>query len=106
MLDEEEHCYRQGSVDPAAASSAPSVSEGYQQEEAPLLEALTPREAEVLKRIANGLTNQQTARSMLVSVSTVKKHVRSILSKLGVSDRTQAALKARELGLLAEHREE
>jgi DNA-binding NarL/FixJ family response regulator len=43
---------------------------------------------------------------MLVSVSTVKKHVRSILSKLGVSDRTQAALKARELGLLAEHREE
>ena len=67
---------------------------------APLFEELTQREVEVLRLIVTGQTNQQIARSLLVSVSTVKKHVRNITSKLGASDRVQAAVKAVKLGLL------
>jgi DNA-binding NarL/FixJ family response regulator len=64
------------------------------------LELLTPREVEVLRLVARGRTNEQIARSLLVSVSTVKKHIRRVVDKLGVSDRTQAAVRAIELGLL------
>jgi DNA-binding NarL/FixJ family response regulator len=71
-----------------------------------LLESLTPREAEMLRLMTRGYTNQQLARNLHISVSTVKKHVRSVISKLGVSDRTQAAVRAVELGLLAEHQRE
>ena len=60
------------------------------------LESLTPREVEVLRLLSQGQTNPQIARSLLFSVSTVKAHVRSILTKLGVSDRTQAAVRAIE----------
>ena len=49
-----------------------------------------------------GLSNQQIARNLFISTSTVKKHVRRIISKLGVSDRTQAAVRAIELGLRPE----
>jgi DNA-binding NarL/FixJ family response regulator len=57
---------------------------------------LSPREAEVLRLIAHGRTNEQIARELLLSTSTVKNHVGRILSKLGVSDRTQAAIMAIE----------
>ncbi len=60
--------------------------------------ALSAREGEVLRLMAGGKTNQQIARELFISVSTVKKHVHSIISKLGVSDRTQAIVKAIELG--------
>ena len=60
---------------------------------------LTPREVEVLKLLSQGQTNPQIARNLLFSVSTVKAHVRSILTKLGVSDRTQAAVRAIEFRL-------
>ena len=63
---------------------------------------LTSRETEVLKLLSQGQTNPQIAQNLLFSVSTVKAHVRCILIKLGVSDRTQAAVKAIELGLLPE----
>jgi NarL family two-component system response regulator LiaR len=66
---------------------------------------LSPRETEVLRLVAGGYTNQQIARDLLISVSTVKKHVRNVISKLGASDRTQAAVRAIELGLLAERGE-
>lgn len=65
-----------------------------------VLESLTPREIEVLKLLAQGQSNQEIAQSLLISVSTVKKHVRQIIAKLGVSDRTQAAIQAIKLGLL------
>jgi NarL family two-component system response regulator LiaR len=65
----------------------------------PMPEELTPRETEVLKLLAQGRTNPQIARSVLASVSTVKIHVQNIIAKLGVSDRTQAAVRAIELGL-------
>jgi two-component system, NarL family, response regulator LiaR len=63
-------------------------------------ELLTDRELEVLPLLASGLTNQEIARRLAISPGTVKHHVRHIASKLGVSDRTQAAVRAVELGLL------
>jgi DNA-binding NarL/FixJ family response regulator len=61
---------------------------------------LSPREREVLQLLAQGLTNREIARTLTVSASTIKIHVEHILAKLGVSDRTQAAVRAIELGLL------
>ena len=52
--------------------------------------------------MAKGRTNQQIADELFISVTTVKKHVQRIISKLGVSDRTQAAILAMKLGLLVE----
>lgn len=57
-------------------------------------EALSGRETEVLKLLARGQSNKQIARSLYVSEKTVKSHVSSILAKLGVRSRTQAALHA------------
>jgi DNA-binding NarL/FixJ family response regulator len=67
--------------------------------------SLSAREVEVLRLVSRGQTNQQIAENLLLSVSTVKKHVRQIISKLGVSDRTQAAIRALELGLRPERDE-
>lgn len=66
----------------------------------PLPEALSPRELEILRLIATGATNRQIADHLYITEGTVKNHVTEILGKLGVTDRTQAALKARDLGLL------
>lgn len=63
-------------------------------------EALTPRELEILRLVAQGQTNRQISRKLVVSPATVKVHVEHILSKLGASDRTQAAVRASEAGLL------
>jgi DNA-binding NarL/FixJ family response regulator len=56
------------------------------------LDALTSREREVLAEIAKGRSNREIARALTVSEKTVKAHVSSVLAKLGVQDRTQAAL--------------
>ncbi len=69
-------------------------------------EDLTAREAEVLGLLARGFTNPQIAKALLHSVSTVKVCVKSITAKLGVSDRTQAAVRAIELGLVSSGIEE
>ena len=58
------------------------------------LARLTAREREVLDRLADGMSNKQLARALGVSEKTVKTHVSSVLAKLGVRDRTQAALMA------------
>jgi DNA-binding NarL/FixJ family response regulator len=65
-------------------------------------DSLTPREVEILRLVVQGQTNQQVARFLLISVSTVKRHIRHISTKLGVCDRVQAAVRAVELGLLDE----
>lgn len=57
-------------------------------------ETLTPREMEVLKLIAEGKSNQEIADQLFIAVKTVKTHITHILSKLGVEDRTQAAIYA------------
>ena len=66
-----------------------------------LSQPLTDREFEVLKLLAQGRTNREIARELLVSVGTVKAYVQRIIAKLEVSDRTQAAVKATELGILS-----
>ncbi len=68
---------------------------------APDLEALTPRELEVLGLLVKGKSNPQIAQELTISRATAKTHVERIIGKLGVSDRTQAALRAFELGLVA-----
>jgi DNA-binding NarL/FixJ family response regulator len=67
---------------------------------APPPDRLTPREHEVLYLLALGLTNREIASKLAVSAGTVKIHVEHIIAKLGVSDRTQAAVRAVQLGLL------
>jgi two-component system, NarL family, response regulator LiaR len=80
---------------PSGAHQAGSGGSAQSSSAAPI-ESLTPREVEVLKLLSQGQTNPQIAQNLLFSVSTVKAQVRSILSKLGVSDRTQAAVRAIE----------
>jgi DNA-binding NarL/FixJ family response regulator len=65
-----------------------------------LVEPLSAREQEILRLLANGATNREIAAQLVLAEGTVKNHVTNILAKLEVSDRTRAALKARELGLL------
>ncbi|MFQ3535451.1 MAG: response regulator transcription factor [Aggregatilineales bacterium] len=65
------------------------------------LEALTERETEVLRLIARGLSNKEIAQALVIGEKTVKTHVSNILSKLNVSSRTQAALYAARMGLVA-----
>jgi DNA-binding NarL/FixJ family response regulator len=61
---------------------------------------LSERELEVLRHLAEGRSNREIARVLFLSEGTVKNHVTSVLSKLGVRDRTQAALQAHRMGLL------
>ncbi|MCB0020545.1 MAG: hypothetical protein KDE09_22285, partial [Anaerolineales bacterium] len=66
-----------------------------------LVETLSRRELEVLHLIAAGYNNQEIADSLVVAVSTVKKHINNIFGKLAVNSRTQAVAQARSLGLIA-----
>ncbi len=65
-----------------------------------LLDPLSPREQEVLQLLAGGASNQEIAETLVITLDTVKHHVSSILSKPGVSNRTQAVTQARSLGML------
>ena len=67
---------------------------------APAPEPLTERETEVLRLMAGGYSNKEIAGALDVAEGTVKNHVSSVLSKLGVRDRTRAVLKALDMGLL------
>ena len=66
----------------------------------PLAEPLSDRELEVLRRVAQGESNKEIAAALYLAEGTVKNHLTNILGKLGVTDRTQAALKGKELGLI------
>ncbi len=77
-------------TDDAAPSVAPTQ---------PLAERLTPRELEVLRLLARGLSNPAIARELVISVGTVKAHTSSIYGKLGVTSRVEAVTRAKALGL-------
>ncbi len=77
---------------PSSPSSRSSISS--------LVEPLSEREREVLRHIAAGRSNQEIAEALVVSLNTVKSHVKNIYGKLDVSSRTQAIARARALGLL------
>lgn len=64
-----------------------------------LVEPLSERELEVLQHLVRGKSNKEIASTLSIAEGTVKNHMTNILGKLGVLDRTQAALKAKELGL-------
>jgi len=65
-----------------------------------LVEPLSQRELEVLSQIASGTTNQETALALHIAPGTVKNHLKNIYGKLNVRSRTQAAARARDLGLI------
>lgn len=65
-----------------------------------VLEALTERELEILRLMASGIGNREIAAALLLREGTVKNHVSSIFSKLGVTDRTKAVLRAIAAGLV------
>ncbi len=65
------------------------------------VEPLSPREQEILRLVASGDSNKEIAEQLVISEGTVKNHLSNILSKLGVKDRLQAVIRARELGWLA-----
>lgn len=75
------------------------AGEGGRSEISKLMAALSPREVQVLTYLAQGLTNKEIAGEMHYSVGTVKNVVQRIIEKLGVSDRTQAAVYAVRAGL-------
>ena len=64
------------------------------------MEPLTEREREVLRLLVAGLSNAAIAQELVISVGTVKRHVNSIYTKLGVTSRTQAVARAHALQLL------
>ena len=65
-----------------------------------IIEALTEREAEVLELIAEGLSNREIAERLIMTVNTVKTHIKNIYGKLQVSRRVQAVKRAKQLKLL------
>jgi DNA-binding NarL/FixJ family response regulator len=65
-----------------------------------LIEPLSERELEILRLVASGASNKEIAAMLVIAEGTVKNHITNILGKLGVRDRTQAALKAKELGIV------
>jgi LuxR family maltose regulon positive regulatory protein len=84
-------------AEPAQAALAPANGP-----EPAAVEPLSEREREVLQLIAEGLTNQDVAARLYLSLHTVKVHARNIYAKLGVTSRTQAVARGRALGILAQ----
>jgi DNA-binding NarL/FixJ family response regulator len=87
-------------VDPSVAGKVLRQASGHQTQPATLIASkLTDREIEVLRLVARGLSNTDIADRLFLSEGTVRNHVSAILAKLGVSDRTQAAVIAIQHGL-------
>jgi DNA-binding NarL/FixJ family response regulator len=83
---------------PGPAAAPPSAHPPRAADEPPVDE-LTEREGEILRELARGASNREISEALFITEGTVKNHVSNILSKLGLRDRTQAAIYAREHGL-------
>lgn len=92
--------FLQPSVAAKVVAEFARMSETGQPNQSALVEPLSERELEILGLVANGRSNKEIAAHLFIAEGTVKNHVTSILGKLNVRDRTQAALKARDLGIL------
>ena len=96
---------RAGTVDAyllaASPSATPAALADGDVEESVFIEALTPREVEVLEVLAEGLPNKAIARRLSISDQTVKFHIAAICSKLGVHNRTGAVRVAIQRGIIA-----
>ena len=90
----------EATLHPRVASRVIQELHGANREELNPYTELTEREMEVLKLIAQGLSNSEIAEKLVISVNTVKGHVSNILSKLHVADRTQAAVYAWQQGIV------
>jgi len=73
---------------------------GSNPDQASLVEPLSKRELDILKLICAGCSNQEIADRLVITLYTVKKHTSNIFDKLGVGSRTQAAVRARQIGLI------
>lgn len=82
-----------------AAKMMNRLRQPRQLEQAQPHEDLTEREMDVLKRVAQGMSNQEIADNLYIGVKTVKFHITNIFNKLGVEDRTQAAIYAHKHGI-------
>lgn len=87
-------------LEPAAAAKMLAALQKPKGQEAGKFDALTEREQDVLRLLAQGLTNQAIGETLYIGIKTVKTHVSNILAKLGVEDRTQAAIFALKNGLV------
>ena len=85
-----------GAIARAAVNLGKPAIEG----ELPPIVQLTPRELDVLRLVAKGMTNRAICNDLNLAEVTIKKHVQSIMGKMGVKDRTQAALRGVRLGLI------
>jgi DNA-binding NarL/FixJ family response regulator len=84
------------STPPATSASASAKSANTSSDSMAYVENLTEREREILTLVAKGASNRQIGELLFITEGTVKNHMSNILSKLGLRDRTQAALYARE----------
>jgi ATP/maltotriose-dependent transcriptional regulator MalT len=89
------HTLRISATQPPAPSSRPSATASQE-----FIEPLSERELEVLNLVSQGLSNNDIAHKLIITVGTVKKHLNNIFGKLQVSSRTQAIGRGRELGLI------
>jgi ATP/maltotriose-dependent transcriptional regulator MalT len=80
--------------------SAESIHSVLNPQSSELVEPLSTRELEILRLIADGHSNQAIADTLIIAVSTVKRHINNIYGKLEVQSSTQALVRARELQLL------
>lgn len=84
----------------AAFDATPIASSALKPAPQPLIDPLSERECEVLRLVAEGLTDRQIADRLVLAVGTIKRHLNNVYGKLGVNSRTQALARARDIGLL------